>query len=127
MKKKILLFLLVVLTVITVNINLSTNVPIIDSWGTKSDILLINLILYAILFKKSFSISNKRLIIITSIIAVVIAVSQIIGYNIANYYTIRNIYSTHELLIKNILKFIGLSILFYAILVFVFSKIELRI
>ena len=76
------------------------------------------------LYKRSFNIKNKRLIIVASILAIIIALSQIIGYNIDNYYTIKSIGTTHETVIKSVIKFIGLAIIFESIFVVIFNKIE---
>ena len=124
MKKNIFIVVLAVLSTIAVNINLSVDVPLKNSWGTASDILLINLILYTMLYRKSFNIKNKRLIIFATIIAIIIAISQVIGYNIDNYYTIENIWLNQEIRVKSIIKFMGLAVLFESILAVVFNKID---
>lgn len=125
MKKNILTLILAVFSTIAININLAIDIPLKDSFGNSSDILLINLILYLMLYRKCMSIKNKRLTIIASIIAIIIAISQIIGYNIANYYTIKNICLSNGTIIKSLFKCFGLAFLFEALLVVVFNKIEL--
>ena len=80
-------------------------------------------ILYCILFYKILDIKEKRLRICTSILAIIFAGFSVVGTSINMYLNLDGIVSSKIAFVKAILKFFGYSLTYYAILLFVYTKV----
>lgn len=125
MKSKLLMIIVSIFSAIAINIDLSANLTLADSIKGNNELLvLIFSFLYYLFYKNVVNVKEKRTIIISIVISVIISILQIIGYNTSNYLTLSVMFSSKEILIKNIIKLLGYIITLYGIFSIVFSKLS---
>lgn len=122
-KKKIISVILALFTTICMNINLNKDLTFLQSFSGNDIFMIVIFILYCILFYKILDIKEKRLRICTSILAIIFAGFSVVGTSINMYLNLDGIVSSKIAFVKAILKFFGYSLTYYAILLFVYTKV----
>lgn len=125
MKSKLFIIIVSIFSAISINIDLNANLKFIDSIAGNNELLLVILtFLYYFMYKNVVNIKEKRIIIVSIIVSFIISLFQIIGYNISNYYTLSVMFSSKEIIIKNIIKLLGYITTLYGIISIVFARLS---
>ena len=120
---KVIVICLSIFLAIFINIGLSKKASIVDSIKTNTIIPILLAFAFYQLLKKANSIKDKRMTIISIIIAVLLSCFEIIGYSINTYLGLSGILYSKTTLIKYLLKFMTYSIIIYSIIKIVYNYI----
>ena len=126
--KNIAILIVAIIGAACFNLNLDTSVSIRDAFTSVDSILLMSffLILF-IALKQIVELKDKRARIVSVIVAVIFAGLEVVGYSISNYNSLAGVIGSKEILLKAVLKFIGYAIVFYTIIIYVYTKVLPRI
>ncbi len=126
--KNVVILIIAIIGAACFNLNLDTSVKIRDAFTSVDAILLMSffLILF-IALKQILDIKDRRVKIVSLIVAAIFAGFEVVGYSISNYNSLAGIIGSKEILLKAILKFIGYVIVFYTIVIYLYDKILSRV
>lgn len=126
--KNIVILIVAIIGATCFNLNLDTSVSIRDAFTSADAILLMSffLILF-IALKQIVELKDKRARIISVIVAAIFATMEVVGYSISSYNSLAGIIGSKEIFLKAVLKFIGYVIVFYTIIIYVYTKVLPRI
>ena len=126
--KNIVILIVAIIGATCFNLNLDTSVSIRDAFTSADAILLMSffLILF-IALKQIVELKDKRARIISVIVAAIFAAMEVVGYSISSYNSLAGIIGSKEIFLKAVLKFIGYVIVFYTIIIYVYTKVLPRI
>ena len=126
--KNVAILIIAIMGAACFNLNLDTSVKIRDAFTSVDAILLMSffLILF-IALKQILDIKDRRVKIVSLIVAVIFAGFEVVGYSISSYNSLAGIIGSKEILLKAILKFIGYVIVFYTIVIYLYDKILSRV
>ena len=126
--KNIVILIVAIIGATCFNLNLDTSVSIRDAFTSADAILLMSffLILF-IALKQIVELKDKRARIISVIVAAIFAAMEVVGYSISSYNSLAGIIGSKEIFLKAVLKFIGYAIVFYTIIIYVYTKVLPRI
>ena len=128
MKDKIRIIINIFLSIfvaIFINIDLSKYSTIYYSLGEVNIIHIILVFAFYQLITKANNIKDKRMTIISFIIAIIFSIFEIVGYSINAYLNLSGIIENTEIFIKSLLKFSSLFIIIYSIIKVIFNYINL--
>ena len=122
--KNIAILIVAIIVAACFNLNLDTSVSIRDAFTSVDSILLMSffLILF-IALKQIVELKDKRARIVSVIVAVIFAGLEVIGYSISSYNSLAGVIGSKEIFLKAVLKFIGYAIVFYTIIIYVYTKV----
>lgn len=126
--KNVVILIIAIIGAAFFNLNLDTSTKIRDAFTSVDAIVLMSF--FMILFialKQITQIKDKRVKIVSVVVAIVFAGLEVVGYSISNYNSLAGIIGSKEILLKAILKFIGYVIVFYTIVIYLYDKILSRI
>ena len=126
--KNVAILIIAIMGAACFNLNLDTSVKIRDAFTSVDAILLMSffLILF-IALKQILDIKDRRVKIVSLIVAAIFAGFEVVGYSISSYNSLAGIIGSKEILLKAILKFIGYVIVFYTIVIYLYDKILSRV
>lgn len=113
----ILIYILAIIAVISINFNIGLDVFNTERFGEVSVIYVILFIFMVYLLKKVFRIKEKRIVIVSFIVSVILSAIEILGCSLGN----------NEIVVipkSAIIKFGGYIILFYTAIVLLFRRID---
>ena len=123
MKKNIIAYLLAFVSVLAINIQLNHfALTFTESFSGNDIVYVFLLFIIAEFFKKTFTIKDKRIIKISILLAVIIGVIEIVGYSLNTYGDLGNIFYSPMIVFKNLIKFVGYSMISYSVFAFLLEK-----
>ncbi len=120
--KNVVVFLISILIVILTNINMESSDVFLDSFSCfkLNDVILT--ILYFLLFSRTIDIKDKRAKIIATILAIIFASCEILGYSMNKYCNLSCIIGSKTVFLKALLKFTGEFFVIQNIIILVYAK-----
>lgn len=113
----IAIYILSVISVISINFNISSNVIEFERFGEESVIYVALFIIMTYMLKRVAKIKEKRIVIISLIVSVLLSTIEILGYSLN--------FNDKVVIPKSaIIKFIGYTILFYTAIIYLFKRIS---
>lgn len=125
--KKILIFIIAMLSTFGMNININKNVPFMDSFNGNDYIYIIILLVYIYFINKVASKkedNQKRKNSIVLCISIILTAFEIVGKSIYNYTDLSGIFYSKAVFIKNVLKSIYVFVTLYLSLNMLYSFIN---
>lgn len=115
--ENICIYILAIIAVISINFNISSNVFDLDRFGEVSIIYVVLFIFMVYLLKRVLKIKERRIVIVSLILSVILSSIQILGYSLS---------CNEKILIPKsaIIKFFGYIVLFYMATILLFRKIS---
>lgn len=122
--KSYILIISSILVTFALNIDLDKNKSLLNSFNGNSVYILILFILTYWLLKKISSIKNKRMKLCGIILAIILAIFEVIGTSLQIDLSLNEIIGSKTTLLKSFIKFVGSTIIFYGVIVGIYSEIE---
>lgn len=121
--KKLITICLAIFSAIFINISLSKKIPLVGAIKGNAVIpILLTFAFYQLLIKAN-KIKDKRMSVIASILAILLATFEIVGYSINNYLNLSSILHSKTTMVKSLMKFIALAVILYSIIKIIYSYI----
>ena len=95
-----------------------------DLFGGNSHLYVLIFGALIFLINKAIKITDKSTVVVSSISAIAISVTQLLGKSLDKYDDISHLFYTDTVARRTLFEFFGLIILFYCVLVFVFSYLK---
>lgn len=115
-----------ILATISINMNMSKELSFMQSFSGNSIICIIILIALYNFIAKALKIKDKRLIICVSIISIIFATFEVVGFSINNYMDLSGIFENGNTIIKAIFKWLGDCVLIYSVIAILFNFLNKR-
>lgn len=115
--ENICIYILAIIAIISINFNISSNVFNLDRFGEVSVIYVVLFIFMVYLLKRVLKIKERRIVIGSLILSVILSAIEIVGYSLS---------CNEKILIPKsaIIKFLGYIVLFYMATILLFRKIS---
>lgn len=121
--KEIITTCLAIFSAIFINISLSKKLSLAESIkGNSITPILLAFAFYQLLVKAN-KVKDKRMTIISIVIAIILSACEIVGHSINTYLNLSGILHSKTTIIKSLMKFISLTIILYSIIKIIYSYI----
>ena len=122
--KPFLIAIISIFVTFSLNMNMDYNIALNYSFSGNSILYVIFFIMTYWLLKRLLEIKNKRLYIITGILAIVFASFEIVGNSIDTYLNLDGILANNIAITKSIIKWIGYAIIIFGVIGNIFNVLE---
>lgn len=121
----IMLFLASFISTLALGVNLTKGTFTKTIHGNNLTFILL-LVAFFLLFNRSFTIKNRQLVMYSMVSAIILSAMCIIGFSLDTYKDLSIFTYSIGQTIKNCIKFFGLFLLFYAVIIIVFSYLKTK-
>lgn len=125
--KEILVIALSIISVISLNLEMNKNLTLLNSISGNNVLIIVELMLIGYILKRIMKIKDKRLIIFSIILAFIFSLFHNIGTSINMYMSLDGILYSINTIIKFMVKLVGETVLFYAIIIILYKYIDTRV
>ena len=119
--RAIIAVILAIIAIVSINMNMSKELNFTQSFSGNSILYIVLLVIFYTFITKILKETDKRLIICASIISILFALFEVVGYSINSYMNLSGIFENGNTIFKALIKFVGNFILIYSIIVAIFN------